>query len=104
MPMVDAVKSQPIFDFNDIKGTIVGFWTPQYANGIAVSGFHLHFIDEDRNVGGHVFDYEIEECTVQISQKLNMNLRLPNTQDFFKADLNKHDLAAGIEAAEGNPE
>lgn len=61
-------------------------------------------IDEDRNVGGHVFDYEIEECTVQISQKLNMNLRLPNTQDFFKADLNKHDLAAGIEAAEGNPE
>ncbi|MCG8399306.1 acetolactate decarboxylase, partial [Bacillus atrophaeus] len=73
-PMVEAVKSQPIFDFNDIKGTIVGFWTPQYAHGIAVSGFHLHFIDEERNAGGHVFDYEIEECTVQISQKLNMNL------------------------------
>lgn len=104
VPMVEAVKSQPIFDFNNIKGTIVGFWTPQYANGIAVSGFHLHFIDEDRHSGGHVFDYEIEKCTIQISQKLNMYLRLPNTKDFFKADLNRHDLAAGIEATEGNPE
>ncbi|MFN2744519.1 MULTISPECIES: acetolactate decarboxylase [Bacillus] len=104
VPMVEAVKSQPIFDFDDIKGTIVGFWTPGFAHGIAVSGFHLHFIDEERNGGGHVFDYEIEKCTVQISQKLNMNLRLPNTKDFFKADLASHDLVAGIEATEGNPE
>lgn len=55
-------------------------------------------------LSGHVFDYEIEECKVQISQKLNMNLRLPNTKDFFKADLSSHDLVAGIEATEGNPE
>ncbi|MDA7025451.1 acetolactate decarboxylase [Bacillus sp. CLL-7-23] len=103
-PMVEVVKDQPIFDFDHIKGTIVGFWTPQYANGIAVAGFHLHFIDEKRSSGGHVFDYEIEKGTVQISQKLNMNLKLPDTTDFLQADLNSHDFEAGIEATEGNPE
>ncbi|SHH54642.1 acetolactate decarboxylase [Virgibacillus chiguensis] len=104
MPMTEAVKSQPIFEFNDIKGTIVGFWTPHYVNGVAVSGFHLHFIDEHRRSGGHVFNYEIEKCTVQMSQKSSMHLRLPNTKDFFKANLDKHDLVTGIEATEGDPE
>ncbi|AUJ23548.1 Alpha-acetolactate decarboxylase [Virgibacillus dokdonensis] len=80
------------------------FWTPHYVNGVAVSGFHLHFIDEHRRSGGHVFNYEIEKSTVQISQKSSMHLRLPNTKDFFKANLDKHDFVTGIEATEGDPE
>ncbi|MCY8931721.1 acetolactate decarboxylase [Bacillus atrophaeus] len=104
VPMVEAVKTQPVFNFDNIRGTIAGFWTPGYANGIAVSGYHLHFIDEGRNTGGHVFDYVIEECTVTISQKMNMNLRLPNTSDFFNANLDNPDFAKDIETTEGNPE
>ncbi|WP_445486693.1 acetolactate decarboxylase [Niallia sp. 03133] len=104
VPMVEAVQTQPIFDFKDIHGTIAGFRTPQYANGIAVAGYHLHFIDDDRNVGGHVFDYTVEKVTIRISKKLYMNLRLPETKDFFDADIDRAELVHDIEAAEGSPE
>ncbi|MGP7817267.1 acetolactate decarboxylase [Niallia sp. 01092] len=103
VPMVEAVKSQPIFDFEDIKGTIAGFRTPQYAHGIAVAGYHLHFIDDGRKVGGHVFDYTVDRVTIRISQKLNMNLQLPNTEDFFIANIDNADLAKEIANAESSP-
>ncbi len=102
--MIEAVKTQPVFNFDDIQGTIAGFWTPGYANGIAVSGYHLHFIDEGRNSGGHVFDYVIKDCKVTISQKMNMNLKLPNTADFFNANLDNPNFAKDIETTEGSPE
>ncbi|MCY7617900.1 acetolactate decarboxylase [Bacillus pumilus] len=104
VPMVEAVKSQPIFDFEDIQGTIAGFRTPQYAHGIAVSGYHLHFIDDDRSVGGHVFDYTVDQVTIRISQKRHMNLHLPNTQEFFQADIDRADLAQQIASAESSPD
>ncbi|WP_424160475.1 acetolactate decarboxylase [Bacillus amyloliquefaciens] len=104
VPMIEAVKTQPVFNFDDIQGTIAGFWTPGYANGIAVSGYHLHFIDEGRNSGGHVFDYVIKDCKVTISQKMNMNLKLPNTADFFNANLDNPNFAKDIETTEGSPE
>ncbi|MCY7796219.1 acetolactate decarboxylase, partial [Bacillus spizizenii] len=57
-----------------------------------------------RDSGGHVFDYVLEDCTVTISQKMNMNLRLPNTADFFNANLDNPDFAKDIETTEGSPE
>jgi acetolactate decarboxylase len=40
----------------DIRGTVVGFWTPAIYQGIAVADLHLHFLSEDRSIGGHVLD------------------------------------------------
>lgn len=37
-------------------GTMVGFRFPAYAEGIEVSGYHLHFVDEACERGGHVLD------------------------------------------------
>lgn len=102
--MIEAVKTQPIFDFENIEGTIAGFRTPQYAHGIAVAGYHLHFIDKNRSTGGHVFDYTVENATIRISKKQYLNLRLPETEEFFKADIDRADLASDIAEAEGSPE
>lgn len=104
VPMIEAVKTQPIFDFENIEGTIAGFRTPQYAHGIAVAGYHLHFIDKNRSTGGHVFDYTVENATIRISKKQYLNLRLPETEEFFKADIDRADLASEIAEAEGSPE
>ncbi|WP_442780447.1 acetolactate decarboxylase [Bacillus sp. Au-Bac7] len=104
VPMIEAVQTQPIFNLEHIEGTIAGFRTPQYANGIAVAGYHLHFIDKDRKSGGHVFDFTIENVTIRICKKQIMNLRLPQTEEFFKADLDRADLANDIAEAEGSPE
>ena len=51
-PLVEVIKNQPIFEFHQVKGTMVGFCYPGYAKGINVPGYHLHFITEDRKEGG----------------------------------------------------
>src|SRR5271166_132060 len=49
--LVDAASAQAEFNFHTIAGTIVGFWTPEYAKSINISGWHLHFLTEDRAGG-----------------------------------------------------
>jgi hypothetical protein len=36
IPLVQAAAVQPEFEFNDISGTLVGFWTPEYAKSLNV--------------------------------------------------------------------
>ncbi|HDR8109292.1 acetolactate decarboxylase [Bacillus thuringiensis] len=100
-PLVEVTKSQPIFSFENTEGTLAGFWTPDYAQGIGVAGFHLHYIDDERSGGGHVFDYVIENCTIQICQKAHMHLALPETADFMAAELSRENLEDNIATAEG---
>ncbi|WP_018663891.1 acetolactate decarboxylase [Heyndrickxia acidiproducens] len=102
VPMTEAVKSQPVYSFQNIKGTLAGFWTPMFVQGIAVGGFHLHFIDDARTGGGHVFDYVLDYGTIQISKKTNMNLELPETEAFLNANLSRSDLADELEKTEGS--
>lgn len=53
-PLTEVVLEQHVFELEDVAGTMVGFRFPDYAEGIEVSGYHLHFVSEDRGRGGHV--------------------------------------------------
>lgn len=55
-PLAEVVADQRVFELRDVAGTMVGFRFPDYAEGIEVSGYHLHFVDEKRERGGHVLD------------------------------------------------
>ncbi|CAM3201333.1 acetolactate decarboxylase [Sporolactobacillus spathodeae] len=101
VPMTEAVKSQPVFHFKNVAGTIVGFWTPAFAQGIAVSGYHFHFIDKNRQGGGHVMNYVLDHGTVQIDQKTHQSLYTPTTEAFLKANLSRDDLEKEIKVTEG---
>jgi acetolactate decarboxylase len=48
VPLVQAAAVQPEFEFQNVPGTMVGFWTPEYAKSLNVPGYHLHFISADR--------------------------------------------------------
>jgi acetolactate decarboxylase len=52
--LTEVVAEQHVFELTDLSGTMLGFRFPTYAEGIEVSGYHLHFISEDRSRGGHV--------------------------------------------------
>jgi acetolactate decarboxylase len=54
--LTEVVAEQHVFELSDVVGTMVGFRFPDYAEGIEVGGYHLHFIDEARERGGHVLD------------------------------------------------
>ncbi|HSG32401.1 MAG TPA: acetolactate decarboxylase [Thermodesulfobacteriota bacterium] len=72
----EVVKQQKIFDFNDIKGTAVGFWVPKYMKNINVPGYHFHFITEDKTAGGHVLELQITNPTVHIDFNTDLHLSL----------------------------
>lgn len=99
-PLVEVTKNQPIFEFNDVTGTIVGFFTPTYANGINVAGFHLHFLNEATTAGGHVLDFTIKNATVAIDDTADFKMMLPGPDsDFYKLNLTI-DTSGDIQKAE----
>ncbi len=46
--MADAVKNQPVFEYNNIEGYIVGFRCPEFVEGLNVPGYHFHFVSKDK--------------------------------------------------------
>jgi acetolactate decarboxylase len=64
--LAEALEGQTIFEFNDVTGTLVGFWCPTYVEGINVPGYHFHFITSDRQNGGHLLDCETDNAKVEI--------------------------------------
>ena len=86
-PLASVVKDQSVFESQDLRGTIVGFWCPSYVKGINVPGYHLHFIAEDRSSGGHLLECRISDATVKIDETSNFYMVLPEEEEFLKADL-----------------
>jgi acetolactate decarboxylase len=65
-PLADVLKGQSIFEWRNVTGTAVGFYTPASASGLSFPGYHLHFISSDRSRGGHVLDVVTAGNTVEL--------------------------------------
>ncbi|PRX35530.1 acetolactate decarboxylase [Orenia metallireducens] len=87
--LAKIAATQPTFDFYNTKGTLVGFWSPYYVNGINVPKFHLHFINEDRTGGGHLLECQLKRGEVQIDYSSGFQLILPHSNSFRKIKLNE---------------
>ncbi len=88
-PLIEAVNDQPTFEFNNVKGTIAGFWFPDYLEGINVPGYHFHFITEDRKAGGHILDCQLHNGRIEIDYISELYMVLPENNEFYNADLTK---------------
>jgi acetolactate decarboxylase len=76
-PLADVVADQRVFEFEHVRGTLVGFSFPDYALGLEVSGLHLHFLDEARGRGGHVLDCRVREGRLRIDPAGGWRVELP---------------------------
>jgi acetolactate decarboxylase len=86
-PLVEVTKNQSVFTARDIRGTLVGFRTPDFGKGVNVPGYHIHFLSEDRAFGGHVLDFTMEEGSIQLDYCPKLFLILPEAGDFGKINL-----------------
>jgi acetolactate decarboxylase len=93
-PLSEVVKDQPVFEHRDLQGVIVGIRCPAYVNGLNLPGYHLHFIDNQRTVGGHLLDAVISSGTVEIDDTYDFYLKLPPSGEFGKLDLDKDNQQA----------
>jgi len=99
VPLVVAAAHQPEFSMRDTVGTMAGFWSPQYTKTIEIPGYHLHFITELRDAGGHVLECSGSRLRVQLQQVNELRLALPENEEFLKADLSL-DPGADLDSAE----
>jgi acetolactate decarboxylase len=84
-----AASGQQEFRFDEVRGTLVGIWSPAFAASFSVPGYHFHFLSEDRQSGGHVLDCRASEVEIEGCAMNEMHVSLPETEDFLKADLTR---------------
>jgi acetolactate decarboxylase len=85
--LVEVVKKQSVFEFNQVRGTVLGFRCPTFVKGVNVPGWHLHFLDQARAAGGHVLELTVSDPRVQITVASRFVMVLPQAGEFMHSDL-----------------
>ena len=75
-------NNQQDFFFDDIDGTLICVYYPDYMDGINAQGWHLHFLSADRTRGGHVFDLSLRNGQVHIDKISRIEIQLPYSPAF----------------------
>ena len=99
VPLVVAAAHQPEFAYENLAGTLVGFWTPEYAKTVNIPGYHLHFLSHDHQRGGHLLQCRGRQLRLQLQREGVLSIAMPETEAFLKADL-RQDPSANLERAE----
>jgi acetolactate decarboxylase len=98
-PLVVAAARQPEFRVRDVRGTMVGFWSPEYTKTVGIPGYHLHVVTDDRHGGGHVLECAGAGLRVQVQALTDLRVALPSSEEFLRADLTR-DPSADLDRAE----
>jgi acetolactate decarboxylase len=99
-PLTEVVAEQHVFELAEVDGTMLGFRFPAYVEGIEVSGYHLHFISEDRSRGGHVLgSRSAGALRVRLDPTSDLHVELPPGIELADPDLamQTHDVVERIE-------
>lgn len=93
-PLAEVAKSEQVFEYRNVTGTLLGFRSPPYIKGINVPGYHFHFLSDDKTMGGHVMGLSIKEGEARWDAHITFQMCLPDDPQFRRADLSVHDAEA----------
>lgn len=100
--LLAVANEQAIFEKYDVSGTVIGYFAPKMFQGMAAPGFHLHFLADDKSIGGHVLNFDVSEAKVYLQPFTMINQYLPlDNQEFLDKDLDIADMHDQIKKAEG---
>jgi acetolactate decarboxylase len=86
-PLSEVVADQHVFELSMVSGAVVGFRFPDYAEGLEVGGYHLHFISDDRSRGGHVLECRPTRGRARIDPSTDLHLELPPGIELSSGDI-----------------
>jgi len=100
-PLAEVTKNQPVFDFENISGVLVGFRSPDFVKGVNVPGYHIHFLADDLSGGGHVLNFELKKGLLKMDTDHGwLNIHLPaQSEAFAESDLSS-DRSHELESVE----
>jgi acetolactate decarboxylase len=98
-PLADVVTEESIFHFENIRGTLSGFYTPEFMSSLSVPGHHLHFLSADIACGGHLISCTPHRVHTGIQPIHRLELNMPLTTDYLKLNFHR-DLDKDIDKIE----
>lgn len=100
--LTEATKTQPKFNQDNIHGTLIGYYAPELFQGVAVSGYHVHFLSDDhKTIGGHILDYRLQKGQVAIQPFATLEQHFPlDNHDFLHQNFNYDGMSQSINQAE----
>ncbi|ORX88372.1 alpha-acetolactate decarboxylase [Basidiobolus meristosporus CBS 931.73] len=76
-------EAQVEFTYENTKGTLVITRFPGYMKTLTVPGYHVHYINDERSIGGHVLGFSMaQSAQVRTVQCKKFNLDLSQSVDF----------------------
>ena len=105
-PLAEVAKSQSVWRHERVRGTLVGIRSPRWTEGIAVPGYHWHFLSADRRIGGHVLDCTVRAGAIRYDICGDWTVKLDQSRGFNAPDLGTdlRDQVEGVETRRGGPE
>ncbi|GAD17143.1 acetolactate decarboxylase [Lentilactobacillus otakiensis] len=99
--LAETAENQSVFNRDQVKGTLVGYYSPELFEGATVGGFHHHFISDDHQFGGHVLSFHLDKGDVsyQLFDTFEQHLPVGNKQ-YMEHDFSNDDIAGGIHQSE----
>ena len=82
-----AAKNQTVFSMQSQQGTIIGFFSPEYLSSANVTGYHFHFLNKEKNKGGHILRFFISEATIEIARMKSVQIVIPGSKEFSEKDI-----------------
>jgi acetolactate decarboxylase len=61
-------SSQRLFHYAAVRATAIGFISPDYLSRVNVPGYHMHFLNEEKTKGGHLFAFDARHVTVSLME------------------------------------
>jgi acetolactate decarboxylase len=98
-PLVEVAKEQPVLQFENITGTLAGFFTPTFLGSLNVPGLHLHFLSSDLQHGGHLLSCEPRQLRAGVQILNRVVLALPISLDYLTWDF-RRDIDQDLRKAE----
>ena len=77
-PLREVVAHQTEWAVERAIGTLLGFRFPDATAGVEVPGYHLHFLSDDRQIGGHVMDITLQSGSLAIDPCDELHVELPD--------------------------
>lgn len=85
--LFEYLDTRVMYTRENIKGTLVGLYTPEYLANIVIPGLHFHFLSEDIKLGGHLEGIKFDKMTVEVQEINQVNLTLPTVEKFRNKEL-----------------
>lgn len=100
-PLSSMLEKQQFFQFTATAGTFIGFHLPEYLNGINASGFHFHYLSNNKQDGGHIIDFTSRSIKIEIATLKAMELGIPDDEAFRNFMFKKKENEALKKVEEG---